>query len=81
MEISGITPKAYQTDDKVKSQTNKSQESVKKDKIEISEEAKALQNDSTDKKLTEIREKIASGFYDSEQVLNKVAESILKEIS
>ena len=80
MEIRGITTKVYQADDKVKSQTNKSQEPVKKDKIEISDEAKALQSDSTDKKLSEIKEKIESGFYNSEKVLSKVAESILKEI-
>ena len=62
-------------------QTNKSQKYLKKDKIEISEKAKVLQNDSTNKKLNEIRKRVKSGFYNSEQVLSKVAESILKKIS
>jgi anti-sigma28 factor (negative regulator of flagellin synthesis) len=80
MEIRGITPKIFQNDDKVKSQSGKTPEQSKKDKIEISEEAKALQGNSTDKKLSEIREKINSGYYNSDEVLQKVAESILKEI-
>jgi anti-sigma28 factor (negative regulator of flagellin synthesis) len=80
MEIRGITPKIFQNDDKVKSQSEKTPEQSKKDKIEISEEAKALQSNSTDKKLSEIREKIGSGYYNTDEVLQKVAESILKEI-
>ena len=81
MEIRGITPKILQNDDKVKLQSDKTPEQSKKDKIEISEGAKALQNNSADKKLSEIREKINSGYYNTDEVLQKVAESILKEIS
>ncbi len=51
------------------------------DKLEISEEAKLLQSQNiSGKEAAQIRDKISSGFYNSEEVLNKVAEAILKEL-
>ncbi len=52
------------------------------DRIEISDKARILQtNKVSSKKFSEIKEKINSGFYNSQGVIDKVAESILKELS
>lgn len=57
------------------------EEGEKKDKIEISQEAKLLHSQKVDgKDLQMIRDKIASGFYNSDEVLSKVSELILKDI-
>lgn len=81
MEIKGISTSVYKNDENLKKVSNKSSESVKKDKIEISEQAKALQNTKEIKNLAEIQKKINSGFYNSDEVLSKVADAILKEIN
>jgi len=50
------------------------------DKIEISEEAKLLQAKNVDaQEISKVRDKIDNGFYNSDEVLNKVADKILKE--
>ena len=79
MKISGLTPNSFipreiksdKSDDKAKS-------SKIEDKLEISSEAK-LKNESI-KNEAVIRERIDSKFYDSEEVINQVANSILKEL-
>lgn len=81
MEIKGITPKTIIVDE---SKNNKSvkKEVQKKDSLEISKEAKELQQKSElIKDLSAIREKIKSGFYNTDEVLNKVADRILKELN
>lgn len=51
------------------------------DKLEISAEAKKIQQNSPEtKKLEEIKEKIKNKFYDSDDVINHVANAIMKEI-
>lgn len=51
------------------------------DKLEISEQAKILNEGKVSPKdLEAIRAKIDQGFYNSEEVLSKVADAILKEI-
>ncbi len=80
MEIRKILSSVYNNDDKFKSAAGKNPGVSKKDKIEISEQAKALHNTSEIKNLSEIQKKIESGFYNSEEVLSKVADAILKEI-
>ncbi len=51
------------------------------DKIVISQEAKKLHiNGAAGKDYEAIKEKINNNFYNSDEVLNKVAESILKEV-
>ncbi len=65
---------------KLKHHQAKHPDATKKDKIEISEQAKALQNTGETKNLTDIQKKIDSGFYNSDEVVSKVADSILKEI-
>ncbi len=51
------------------------------DKIEISKEAKLKNNEISDTtKLSLIKDRIDSGFYNSDEVISKVADSILKEV-
>lgn len=58
------------------------QPTVKSDKLEISSEAKKLKGQGMDKaKLSEVKNKINNGFYNSETVLDKVVDEIYKEIS
>ncbi|MFH1196230.1 MAG: hypothetical protein V1720_10980 [bacterium] len=57
------------------------EEGEKRDKIEISQEAKLLNSQKVDgKDLQKIKEKIAFGYYNTDEVLSKVSELILKEI-
>jgi hypothetical protein len=79
MKISGLTPNSYLPKDmKSDKSDNKAKSSKIEDKLEISSEAK-LKNESI-KNEAVIRERIDSKFYDSEEVINQVANSILKEI-
>lgn len=80
MKISGLTPNSFvpkeiksdKSDDKPKS-------SKIEDKLEISSEAK-LKNEKI-KNEAVIRERIAGKFYDSDEVIDSVANSILKELN
>lgn len=53
------------------------------DKLEISREAQQLISNQKveEKDLTKIQEKIQSNFYNSKEVLNKVADLILKDLT
>lgn len=51
------------------------------DKIEISKEAKLKSSEISDtSKLSLIKERIENGFYESDEVISQVADSILKEV-
>lgn len=81
MEIKGITPKPIIVDE---TKNNKSikKEVQKKDSLEISKEAKELHQKSEQlKDLSLIKERITTGFYNSDEVLDKVADRILKELN
>lgn len=84
MQIKGISNNSPFTQDpnQIRSKELKSSNETKeKDKIEISSLARELaKSDNISKKLEEIKQKIASKFYDSDEVLSKIAEAILKEI-
>jgi len=80
MEIKNVLSSVYKTDDKFKKPSGKTPETTQKDKIEISEQAKALQNTGETKNLADIQKKIDSGFYNTDAVISKVADAILKEI-
>ncbi|MCX7875597.1 MAG: flagellar biosynthesis anti-sigma factor FlgM [Melioribacteraceae bacterium] len=80
MEIKGVTNGSFfvkpTKNQKVGENTTK-----KRDTIEISTEARDLAKVDLDKqKIEEIRNKINSGFYKSDEVLSKVADKILSEI-
>lgn len=81
MEIKGITPKPIIVDE---TKNNKSikKEVQKKDSLEISKEAKELHQKSEQlKDLSLIKERIETGFYNSDEVLDKIADRILKELN
>lgn len=66
----------------VKKQEEQKQDSSPKDRLEISSEAKSLSSATVKgKNLDEIRNKIALNYYNTDEVINKVAEKIIKEIS
>ncbi len=52
----------------------------KKDKIEISGEAKELYKLTRIEKIEEIRKKVDAGFYNSDDVIDKVAEKIYEHL-
>jgi negative regulator of flagellin synthesis FlgM len=81
MEIKGITPKPIIVDE-TKNNKSVKKEVQKKDSLEISKEAKELQQKSEQvKDLSAIKERIKTGFYNTDEVLNKVADRILKELN
>ena len=84
MDIKGVGNSNYNSFNEVhKKQESNSKGPVNKaDKIEISKEAKLLRaNGTSPKDFAIIKERVDSGFYNSEEVINKVAENILKEIA
>ncbi|GBD89820.1 hypothetical protein BMS3Abin04_00533 [bacterium BMS3Abin04] len=82
MQVNGVGNNINRLHEQYK-QNSKSKEVKQKnttDKIEISEEAKLLQSKNVDaQEISKVRDKIDNGFYNSDEVLNKVADKILKE--
>lgn len=52
----------------------------KKDKVEISSEARELYRLKRLERIEEIKKKVESGFYDSDEVIDKVAEKIYEHL-
>jgi anti-sigma28 factor (negative regulator of flagellin synthesis) len=50
------------------------------DRVEVSEEARALFEADQSRRVDEIRRKIQDGFYNTRDVTEKVADAILKEM-
>ncbi len=54
----------------------------KTDKLDLSDAAKKLKAEGIDsKQLTEVKLKVQSGYYNSDEVINQVADEILKTFS
>lgn len=65
----------------VEKKENQNSVAGKVDKIEISEQAKLMNEGKISaKNLEEIQAKVKSGYYNSDEVLSKVADGILKDI-
>ena len=80
MEIKGISNNTNMVGSAKINKAESSPVSEQRDKIEISGEAKELnKSESNSQWISAIRQKIASGFYNSDEVLNKISEKILKE--
>jgi hypothetical protein len=82
MEIKSISndPSFFVNAQTAQKPENMQQES--KDKIEISNEGRTIAtSELSTQRLEEIRERIQSNFYSSEEVLNKVAEKILGDLN
>lgn len=80
MEIRGILSKMIIPDEKNQNKVSSRKENSRGDVFEISKEAKDLIQKTKEQQLQLIRERIENKFYNSDEVLNKVAEKILKEI-
>ncbi len=85
MNIKPLSNNPYFSRD-ISGKTSDSKEQVNvnpkiKDKLELSDEAKKIQTSAANgKNLEEIKAKVANKFYDSEKVLNTVADKIMKEL-
>lgn len=80
MEIKGISNNGYSVfseNQKTSNNSNKEEEK-KSDKIVISDAARKLQ--STPRDLNEIQKKISEGYYNSDRVIEKTVDAILKEL-
>ena len=54
----------------------------KTDKLDLSDAAKKLKQEGVDSKVfTEVKMKIDNGYYNTDEVINKVADEILKTFS
>ncbi len=80
MEIRGILNKMILPDEKNQVKVSSKKENSRVDVFEISKEAKDLIQKTKEQQLQQIRERMGNNFYSSDEVLNKVAEKILKEI-
>ncbi len=80
MKISGLTPNSFLPREIKNDKSEiKTKSSKIEDKLEISSEAK-LKNEKI-KNEAVIRERIDSKFYDSDEVINSIADAILKELT
>jgi len=69
--------------DPLKEKKAKDQENTKsssKDKVELSKEARSLYEADRTKRIEELREKIQQGFYFTQEVTEKVADAVLKDL-
>lgn len=83
MGISEITSQgALPPADKGKKSKEPSRSSPgKKDKVELSSEAKSLFESGRSKRLEEIQQKIKDKYYDRPEVTEKVADALLKDMT
>jgi hypothetical protein len=81
MEIRGVSNNGFMLKQTNAYKSDPVENNEAKDKVEISTEAKKLAASELDsQRLNEIRNRINSKFYDSEDVLNKLAEKVLPEL-
>ncbi len=81
MQVKGINNNVFsQTPSKV-DKPGSAGSSGKKDRIEISSQARDIaKSELGSQRLEEIKQKLNNKFYDTEEVLSKVADAILKEL-
>ncbi len=81
MEIRGIINKMILPDEKNQTKVSSKKENSRGDVFEISKEAQELLQKQKEEKIQEIRGRIQSGFYNSDEVIEKVARLLLKELT
>lgn len=82
MEIKPISNSQIRTESVSSSKSSSKSKNSSSDKIEISAEAKAMSVTSTESKdFSVINQRIKDNFYDSDEVINKVASAIIKLLS
>jgi len=80
VEIKGISNSPLFVDRTKKSKSESVQNQDAKDKIEISSEGRDMAKvELSPARLEEIRGRLSSNFYNSDEALNKVADKILTE--
>lgn len=81
MEIKGVSNSPLFVNNTKKNKSEAVQNQDAKDKIEISSEGRDLARaEFSTNRLEEVRKRISTNFYDSDEVLNKVAEKVLVEL-
>ncbi|MBI5730574.1 MAG: flagellar biosynthesis anti-sigma factor FlgM [Ignavibacteriales bacterium] len=81
MEIKGISTNLFTAHKPKNIKTDSTSASEQRDKIVISTEARDLaKTEFSPDKIAELREKVNTGFYDSDEVLQKVVDKILNDI-
>jgi negative regulator of flagellin synthesis FlgM len=82
MELKPISGGQIRTESVSSSKSSGKSKSSSSDKIEISAEAKKMSVGSVEgKDMNAINQRISSGFYNSEEVITKLATAILKLLS
>lgn len=82
MELKPISGSPIRTENVSSSKSSGKSKSAASDKIEISAEAKKMSVGTVDgKDLNLINQRINSGFYNSDEVITKVATAIIKLLS
>ena len=80
MEIKGVSNSPLFVQNTKKNKPEAAQNQDAKDKIEISSEGRDMVKvELSTARLEEIRERISTNFYNSNEVLNKVADKVLVE--
>ncbi|HOV98523.1 MAG TPA: hypothetical protein PK595_02995 [Bacteroidota bacterium] len=78
-EISGNRLPLQGTTSK-KNQYEKPVDALRKDTVELSDEARARFLSDNAKRLEEIQQKISDGFYNQQEVMERVVDALLKEL-
>jgi anti-sigma28 factor (negative regulator of flagellin synthesis) len=82
MQIRGLSNNTLFVNNPKGKKSESVQQQDPKDKIEISSEARDLaKTDMSQQRLEEIKQRIDSKFYDSDIVLNKVADKLISELT
>ncbi len=63
-----------------KTQYEKPVDALRKDTVELSDEARARFLSDNAKRLEEIQQKISGGFYNQQEVMERVVDALLKEL-
>lgn len=80
MEIKGVSNSPLFVNNTKKNKPEAAQNQDAKDKIQISSEGRDMAKvELSTARLEEIRERISTNFYNSNEVLNKVADKVLVE--
>jgi hypothetical protein len=84
MDIKKVSGNQYFSNEILKNKEKVSKDvpaNQQQDKLEISKEAKVMNEKVETSKLDIIKQKVAQKFYNSDEVLNKVSEKILNELN
>jgi anti-sigma28 factor (negative regulator of flagellin synthesis) len=64
-----------------KAKEEKPADVIKKDRVEVSSEARTLYETEQSKRMAEIQKNIADGFYTRHEVMQRVVDELLKDLA